>query len=505
MKALKGNIEKFTEEAVSKRLGKNEKVTPLGESGESGENPHEYKKNDGANKGRKGRNSPIEAYNQPVYPINALDSLAEVCTYMCNEMQLPAETAGQSLLGAASLLTQGIYDVETLAGVKPLSLNLLSMLDSGDGKSTADGVALRKISEADRKNHESFQDSMVTWCGLSKKEKESEPQPVAPYRLMKSGTIQGIVRSFKEGVSSQGSFTAEAASMLAGWGMTAEQKRNTLAGLNDLWDGAPVSIVKQGEGRTQLYDNRFCCHWMIQPSAARESLHDELLSTIGTWPRFLVAWPMPMKPRAYKEFDPESSSAVTTYWKACGDLLNSQDNERRILRLSDKARVLLIKFWEAMEQSRDPDSKYHGLKAFCVRGSEQVCRIAGVLAAFKNHQNKNAEFYVVDADVKNGIALFRYSLETWLGIFGKREDAEHQLWANDLHVWMLKQKDQEASETSMLRLAIPKYLRSRYKRDVALEILRGQGKVKQVVDTLPNGLMHLSRNVWKAVYDDRGR
>lgn len=502
MKALKGNIEKITEKVLQEYTGENEKVIPLGERGESGENPHEYKKNDGANKGRKGRNSPIEAYNQPVYPINALDSLAEVCTYMHDEMQLPAETAGQSLLGAASLLTQGIYDVETLAGVKPLSLNLLSMLDSGDGKSTADGVALRKISEADRKNHESFQDSMVIWCGLSKKEKESEPQPVAPYRLMKSGTIQGIVRSFKEGVSSQGSFTAEAAAMLSGWSMTAEQKRNTLAGLNDLWDGAPVSIVRQGDGRTQLYNNRFCCHWMIQPSAARESLHDELLSTIGTWPRFLIAWPMPMRPRTYKKFDPENSREVTAYWQVCEELLSSQESGRRILKLSDDARALLIRFWEEMEESRNPDSKYHGLKAFCVRGSEQVCRVAGVLAAFKNHQNKNAEFNVTDTEIENGIALFRYSLETWLGIFGRREDVEHQSWANDLHAWMLKQKDQEASENSMLRLSTPKYLRSKYKRDVALEILRGQGKVKQVVDTLPNGVMRLSPNVWKAIFDE---
>lgn len=418
---------------------------------------------------------------------------------MRDEMQLPAETAGQSLLAAASLLTQGLYEVETLSGIKPLSLYLLTLTDSGDGKSTADDVAFNKIYDADRQNHEDYQNKLSIWCGLSKKEKEENQPPIAPYRVMKSGTIQGIVRSLKDGVSSQGSFTAEAASMLSGWGMSAEQKKDTLAGLNSLWDGSPISIVRQGEGRTQIYNKRFCCHWMIQPDAARESLHDELFSTIGLWPRFLVAWPEPMKPRRYKKFSPESNPCVQAYWQTCVNLLNRQTDNRQVIKLSDNARSLLIKFWEAMEQSRDPGSKHHNLKPFCVRGAEQVCRIAGVLAAFRNHQNGNAEFNILDSDIQNAAKLFTYSLDTWLGIFGKREDIEHQSWASDLYAWLLKQTDRQASETSMLKLVTPKHLRSRHKRDVALSILQEEGRIERVIEVLPNGNLHLSHNEWRAI------
>ncbi|MDV6345406.1 DUF3987 domain-containing protein [Nitrosomonas sp. Is37] len=473
----------------------------LGERGESGENPHKSLKNTRAKKGEKAQNSPLETYKQPVYPVEALGVLANVCRYMRDEMQLPVETAGQSLLTAASLLTQDLYDVKTLTGVKPLSIYALTLSDSGDGKSTADEVALKRISEADFQSHKDYEVKMAEWLGLSKREKENTPQPKAPYRMMKSATVQGIVRSFKEGVSSQGSFTAEAASMLSGWGMSAEQKNNTRSELNSLWDGGSISQVTKGEGRIQLYGKRFCCHWLVQPSAARESLNDDSASTIGFWPRFLVAWPEPMKPRKYKPFNPAESEAVKSFWEYCDALLNERHSipldKKNVIKLSEAAQKLLIESFEKLEQSRDPGSKLNHLKVFCVRGAEQICRVAGVLAAFRNHPKGVTDFLVTDGDIKNAVALFTYNLDTWLGIFGKREDIEHHTWANDLHAWLLKQTERQASETAMLKRT-PKHLRSSHKRDVAVSILQEQGRIERVIDVLPNGAMQVSRNVWRA-------
>lgn len=480
--------------------GENEKQNSTGERGERGENPHEYTKDDGRKMGEKGRNSPHEPYENPVYPVDALGDLQNVCEYMRDEMQLPVETAGQSLLAAASLLTQGLYDVETLAGIKPLSINCMTFSESGDGKSTAESVALKPIADADFNGHENHEAAMSEWLGRSKKDRESGDQPVAPYRLLKSGTMPGIIRSFREGVSSQGSFTAEAASMLSGWGMSAEQKKDTMAGLNSLWDGSSISIVRQGEGRVQLYNKRFCCHWMIQPDAARESLNDELFKTIGLWPRFLVAWPAPMIPRQYRRFAPEEDGRVTNYWSSCKVLLTERylipENERRVIRLSDNGRDILIKFWEKMDTSRDPASKINQLKPFCVRGAEQVCRIAGVLSAFKNHSQGKTDFLISETDVKNAVRLFMYSLDVWSGIFGRREDMEHQSWANALHAWIAKQPDGRATETSMLKLATPKTLRSKHKRDVALSILKAEGRIARVAEVLPNGAQRMTNDEW---------
>ena len=69
----------------------------------------------------------------PAYPSAALGTLASPCEAIAAAGQVQPAMVGQCLLGAASLLTQGLFNVETLAGTKPLSLDLLTLGDSGDG------------------------------------------------------------------------------------------------------------------------------------------------------------------------------------------------------------------------------------------------------------------------------------------------------------------------------------------------------------------------------------
>ncbi|MEP7248023.1 MAG: DUF3987 domain-containing protein, partial [Gammaproteobacteria bacterium] len=88
--------------------------------------------------------------SQSDYPIDALGPLAQACSVIADQGQLNPAMVGQCLLGAASLLTQGLFNVETMAGIKPLSLYLLTLGDSGDGKSTAEDVALMRVTEWQR-------------------------------------------------------------------------------------------------------------------------------------------------------------------------------------------------------------------------------------------------------------------------------------------------------------------------------------------------------------------
>jgi len=480
--------------------GESEFKNAPGERGESGEEPHEQTIHGGRKAGEKGRISPPKGYIQPIFPINALGPLAGPCRYITEEMQLSPELAGWSLLGAASLLTQGLYDVETLDGNKPLSLNLMALAGSGEGKSSADGVALRRVREAEQAGSAEYMAGMSEWNALSKRQQDEEPPPMPPYRLIKQATVQGIIQSLKIGVPSQGSFTDEAASMLSGWGMSPEQQKNTSAVLSSLWDGAPVASVLKGDGRTQLYGKRFCCHWMVQPDAATEALNNEMLSQMGLWPRFLIAWPTPLQPRKYKPAYPGTDDAVLSFWNTCTKLLQAgTPEEMPVIGLSPPAKALLIKFWEKMELSRDAKSEYHSIKPFCVRGTEQVCRVAGVQAAFRNYRVGGGDFKILDSDVLNAIKLFTFSLDTWKGIFGQREDLEHQAWADALHKWLLAQPDKRASETAMLKRATPKHLRSRHKRDVAIATLQQQGKIEQPIIILPNGSPQIERNVWGAI------
>ncbi len=111
--------------------------------------------------------------------------------------------------------------------------------------------------------------------------------------------------------------------MLAGYGMTAEHRAKTAATLNGLWDTGELSVSRGTTGRLQLYDRRLSLHWLIQPEAAAETMADPLLSSIGFWPRFLLAWPEPSPPREPRPWRAEQSAAIGEFWRTCTRLLHA--------------------------------------------------------------------------------------------------------------------------------------------------------------------------------------
>ncbi|MGZ8927325.1 MAG: DUF3987 domain-containing protein [Methylobacter sp.] len=473
-----------------------EQTQQIGEWGELGENPGAARGSAGRKRGESRRKLGEFVYQSPEYPVDALGPLSDLCKTIALNAQLNPATVGQSILAAASLISQGTHEVETLAGFKPLSIYALSIADSGDGKSTVEGIVLRGIRQYEKEQHNAMLAKRAEQSELPLKEQ----QPLLePYLLASDATVQGLIKGFIIGWPSQGIFTAEGATMLCGWGMSAEQRSNTSANLNRLWDGEPISLQRGMNGRTQLYNRRFCAHWMIQPDAAQEALGDSNLSSIGFWPRFMLSWPEPLPPRKYRRYEFWHDPIVKAFWERCKDMLRAQViigdgecGEFRTIRLSDPARQLLINTFERMEQARDPASPLHSIKPFAVRLCELACRNAGVLAAYADENTISAE------RMKNGIALAGYSLDTWRGIFGQREDMTHDRWARELYAWMRKRPNQRASETDILKMATPKHLRNKHKRDTALSILRECGLIQKAVDVV-GGDMRIAHAEWEVV------
>lgn len=498
--------EKITSDHAAEGHEGEKKHKRRGEKGERGENPNDTRVSSGRKRGEKGRKLGEFAYQSPQYPVESLGPLSDVCKTIAKNGQIDAALAGQSLLSAVSLCTQGLYEVETLSGIKPLSLFCLSIADSGDGKSTGESIALHAIREHDREEHQYYQRQIEAEAEKPRKE---QMELITPYRICNDATTQGVIRSFRTGFPSQGVFTAEGAVMLCGWGMSAENKLNTAGNLNRFWDGEPVSIMRGAEGRTQLYNRRFCAHWLIQPDAAQEAMNDPALANIGLWPRFLISWPEPLKPRLYKRFDYHNDVAIAAYWERCNALLSvdvmgesNECNNLKTIRLSDDARDEFIEFFECMEQSRHGKNNLNFIKAFAVRATENACRIAGNMAAFANHKPGIMDFEVSGEDAENAIAIVRYSLDTWRGIFGTREDREHEIWAQHLYNWLLSRQDQRATETAMLKTVTPKSLRNRHKRDVAIAILQERGLIRRFIEVMPDGSSRVSNNEWKTINND---
>jgi Protein of unknown function (DUF3987) len=425
------------------------------------------------------------AHTAPPYPVDALGPLADVCRVIAQHGQIEPAMVGQCLLGAASLLVQGLFNVQSLTGPRPLSLYLLTLGLSGDGKSEAQKVALQAVHQWQRKKATAHAAELDAQRQAPRNNKEPPPPPpTPPYRISRDATVEALRRDLDTGLVSQGLFSDEAAAIVSGYGMSAEQKAKSAATFSGLWDNGHLSVSRATTGRVERYGKRLAMHWMLQPQAATESTTDGQLIYLGFWPRFLLAWPEPSAPRLYRPFVSAEHSAITDWWARCDVLLAEPLPDDAsppsdpggpgcpVLPLAADARGLLGRALEGFER----DSKRGALRPvrpFGLRATEQACRVAGVLAAYAGH----AEVTLQDAT--DALALVTYSVQSWLALLGEAQAVHTHSHALALYAWLNDPKHCPEHRSPKARMLTngPNAVRSKDKRDAALQVLVDAGLV----------------------------
>ncbi len=410
------------------------------------------------------------------YPLEALGPLAAACEAISTAGQVRPAMVGQCLLGAASLLTQGLFNVETLAGQKPLSLYLLTLGDSGDGKSTAQSAALQPITEWQRRQSKTFREEQADYARATACRTKGDPLPEEPtctYRLVGDATVEGLRRDLDSDVCSQGLFSDEAAAILSGYGMSADHRSKTAGVFSKLWDAGHLSVSRVTGGRVERYGRRVATHWLIQPMAAAETVGDPMLASLGFWPRFLAAWPEAQAPRIALPFKPHELPAVMRYWERCNELLEidlpDDADQAPVLSLSDGARSLRDAAFEGFDyEARRGD--FQVIKPFGLRATEQACRIAGVLAAFAEEREVSRE------TMANALALAAYSTQTWVELIDGGTIDQGGAHALRLYEWLTTRPDW-TELTAVIVRAGPACARSKDKRDELLAVLEAAGLV----------------------------
>ena len=402
------------------------------------------------------------------YPAAALGALGDPARDLAAGAQADVAMCGQSLLAAAALIVQSVANVRGLDGaIKPLSLYALTVAHSGDGKDSVDRIALRPVHDFQRGAHAAYQLAVAEGAA----EKSSAPPPVAPYRLCGDMTVEGLRRSFGEGVASQGVFSTEAGAVLSGHAMREENRVKTAATLCGLWDRGHLSVVRGGGGRIERYGVRLSAHLLLQPAALGDVLGDETLAGIGFWPRFLVAWPAPLAPRTFKPWRAEESMAVRRYWSGCERLLGRPMPEDcdglRVLERTPEATQLLAAFFEKMEVEARRGT-LRDIRPFALRATELACRIGGVLAAWTGAEALDGEH------ARSGIELAAYSLDAWQAALAGKADPVPG-WALSLYAWLAPRSEPTALRD--LTKAGPASVRPARRRDQAIDRLRNLGLV----------------------------
>jgi hypothetical protein len=224
--------------------------------------------------------------------------------------------------------------------------------------------------------------------------------------------------------------------------MNEENRLKTAAGLSSFWDGTPVRRVRVGDGAYTLYGRRVSVHLQVQPGVAARLFGDPVLADQGLLTRILTAMPEPAAgTRFFREL---SSQHFRNFRNRLSQILNvplplvaGSRNELapRVMKLSDEARALWIKFTDHVEREIGRGFPLESVKGLANKAAEHAARLASVreLIADLSSIEVSAE------SLAGGIALIQFYLREAQRIRLASAVKTDLLLAEKLNCWLLNE------------------------------------------------------------------
>ena len=443
------------------------------------------------------------------YPVDALGPLLAAATRAtAAHAYVPLSIAAQSTLAAVSLAIQPHFDVQLPTGkVRPTTLHLVTVADSGDRKSTSDDFVMQPIWKFQEELEAEFEKNKVSsamaqsaWDESKKavtqtnknkgrealeeayRELGARPDgPIDPHFVVRSGTTQGLLKRFLTSRPSLGLMSDEGGSWLGGFGMTEDSRLLTIATLSDFWDGTTVQMNTGGEGFNALRGVRLAFHLMIQPAISSRLLGNAEAQGQGFLSRLLVAHPESLAGTRFVDPDkrntPEDQDAVEKYRARLSQIIGAtmpvlegtKVLTPRALPMSTEAKAMWWAFYNTIEARLGKNGDLNQVKGFVGKLPEQAARLAANICIF--HRGSRAD--ELDAQsLALGIQLSEFYLTEAVRLFGQGSPTEEVEDAQILSDWLRdKWSENLISVTAILQKGPSK-------------IRQGGDHVRKLVDTL---------------------
>jgi putative DNA primase/helicase len=362
-----------------------------------------------------------ESYPLDALPRTVLLAVEEVRAFV----KAPLPLIASSALSALSLAIQGHYDIkraEKLTG--PVSLDLLSIGDSGERKTTVDGfftAAIRahetKETEAAKPELKRYAANMASWKSkqegvlaatrdAAKKAKNTdeldaemerlqldEPEaPRVPKLLMGDETPENLAWSLAKNWPSSGVISSEAGLIFGAHGMGKDSIMRNLALLNILWDGGTHSVGRRTSESFVVKGARLTVALQIQETTLR-SFFDRaggLARGTGFLARFLLAWPE--STQGYRPFTeaPDAWPHLALFNRRLTDILEQPvplteegTLEPVMLTLSPEAKAAWIAFHNAIEGELKAGGELYDVRDVASKTADNAVRIAALFHIFE--------------------------------------------------------------------------------------------------------------------------
>lgn len=373
------------------------------------------------------------------YPIDALpDVMANAAREIAEQVKAPVAMAAQCVIGAVTHLAQprvsALHPKDIYKKPTPCSLFILTLGDSGDGKSRcrdlafreADALEKKNITESKRKREDLLEQAKGATGSEAKRLREEALEIENNKTLFDEATIEGLTGRFIRGMASASWDTDEGAQFFGGHTLQSDTKAAALGVMTKIFDDGKVSRERSRSnegGSGDGFDKRFTIHLLAQEYVVRSALADPLLREQGLLPRFLFAAPASLAGTRFNDIEliikQRNSSGMyyphlETYWGryrkllATPEVVESGEVHAPAMPLTDDAVRVLLSFDDRIEEELAPLGDFFNVKAFARRALEQASRLACVFAYFEEKTEVTAEM------AEKSTQLAQHSLDEWV-------------------------------------------------------------------------------------------
>lgn len=447
------------------------------------------------------------------YPLKAFHLItANAASEVHNNVKAPEAMIALSLLTGMSVTCMGLISVRLPTGqVRSVSLNTLTVADSGERKTATDNLIMGKVLERDelraKKYFEDladYQAEQSVWDAvkgaymrdITSATRDGDPIDWLKDRLVehiKSKPIKPRLRRLvRQDITGRAIADAiegeyELIALLSNEGdiVLRSNAMRQVGLLNMLWDAAPVIAVDRVQESIIARNARGTVSLMVQDAVLKDYIdrRGKVVRGSGHWARYLVAWPASTQGYRFMTFDDPVWEHLPKFHARMVELLDEYDRRREagelepeIIEFSDEARAEWIVRSNRIEADLQPLQYLSDVKDFASKAMEIVGRIAALFHKFSKQEGQ------ISLDTfKRAFSLIDWHLHEFKRIFAPQ------------HVVPQAQVDAQSLADYIGRAYVPKCwthapknevlrngpIRTSQRFEVALKILAAKGYIHE--------------------------
>lgn len=391
-------------------------------------------------------------YNSAIYPIYSFHNLVrDALLEVRHNSQAPDALIAASFLTAMSISCQSDIDIELPTGqIRPVSLFVATIADSGERKSSVDSLVCEPIYAYDEEHAEAYAKALTAYQGelrywktinasLQRKITKAQDngqstehlraeliehaaqKPTEPIRnrlIHQSITRRPLMNTLRGDSKSIAILSDEGELVLKGGAM------DELGTINKAWDGARRMTLGRSDDSIEVANPRMTLSFMVQELVFKDFLakRGQIVRATGHLARYLVGWPESTQGSRFMSLQEPVWEHLPKFHHQVRKLLadasvrrKAGDYSRRLLVFSPEAREYWVQVQNQIEPQLQPGGQFASVRDFASKVLEITSRVAAIF-----HHFTSQEGGTISRDtLQRAIDVVNWHLLEFIRLFGE--------------------------------------------------------------------------------------